>query len=79
MSPLSTMRHSRDQWKSTAIGRGEGQRSQRKEHTRLQARYEQIAKTLSAVEARMCQLEAQLHGLAPRPKGEVVHLALQLF
>jgi hypothetical protein len=38
MSQLSKMRHSRDQWKSKAIGRGEGQRYQRKEHTRLRAR-----------------------------------------
>src|SRR5713101_5287471 len=79
MSQLSKMRHSRDQWKSKAIGRGEGQRYQRKENTRLRARYDQIAKTLSAAEARMHQLEAQLQGLATRPKVEVVHLALQLF
>src|SRR5882672_3594766 len=79
MSQLSKMRHSRDQWKSKAIGRGEGQRSQRKENTRLRARYDQIAKTLSAAEARMRQLETQLQGLATRPKVEVVHLALQLF
>jgi len=79
MSQLSKMRHSRDQWKSKAIGRGEGQRYQRKEHTRLRARYDQIAQTLSAAEARMRQLEAQLQGLATRPKVEVVHLALQLF
>jgi hypothetical protein len=79
MSQLSKMRHSRDQWKSKAIGRGEGQRYQRKEHTRLRARYDQIAKTLSAAEARLRQLEAQLQGLATRPKVEVVHLALQLF
>jgi len=79
MSQLSKMRHSRDQWKSKALGRGEGQRYQRKENTRLRARYDQIAKTLSAAEARMRQLEAQLQGLATRPKVEVVHLALQLF
>jgi hypothetical protein len=79
MSQLSKMRHSRDQWKSKAIGRGEGQRYQRKENTRLRARYDQIAKTLSAAEARRRQLEAQLQGRATRPKVEVVHLALQLF
>src|SRR6266581_7686997 len=79
MSQLSKMRHSRDQWKSKALGRGEGQRYQRKENTRLRARYDQIAKTLSAAEARMRQLEAQLQGLATRPKVEVVLLALQLF
>src|SRR5713101_5565017 len=79
MSHLSKMRQRRDQWKSKAIGRGEGQRYQRKENTRLRARYDQIAKTLSAAEARMRQLEAQLQGLATRPKVEVVHLALQLF
>src|SRR3989449_7404131 len=79
MSQLSKMRHSRDQWKSKAIGRGEEQRYQRKEHTRLRARYNQLAKTLSAAEARRRQLEAQLQGPVTRPKGEVVHLALQLF
>ena len=79
MSPWSQMRHSRDQWNSTAIGRGEGQRYQRKEPTRLRARDAQIAQTLSAAEARRRQLEAQLQGLATRPKVEVVHLALPLF
>ena len=79
MSQLSKMRYSRDQWKSKAIGRGEGQRYRRKEHARLRARYAQITKTLGAAEARVRQLEAQLQGLATRPKVEVVHLALQLF
>jgi hypothetical protein len=79
MSQLSQMRHRRDQGKSKAIGRGEGQRYQRKEHPRLRARDDQIAQTLSAAEARRRQLEAPLQGLATRPKVEVVHLALPLF
>jgi hypothetical protein len=73
------MRHSRDQWKAKAIVRGEGQRYQRKENARLRARYHQVVKALSAAEARVWQLEAQLQGFATRPKGEVIHLALQLF
>jgi hypothetical protein len=59
-----------------AIGRGEGQRDQRKEPTRLRARDEQSAKTLSAAEARRRQLEAPRQGLATRPQVAVVHLAL---
>lgn len=79
MSQLSKMRQSRDQWKSKAKTRGQGQRDQRKAAARLQARYHQVCETLKATEARMRQLEVQLQGLVIRPKVEVVHLALQLF
>jgi len=79
MSRLSKMRASRDQWKSKAQTRGQGQRDQRKAHARLQARYDQVTETLKATQARVRQLEAQLQGLATRPKVAVVHLALQLF
>lgn len=79
MSQLSKMRQSREQWKSKAKTRGQGQRDQRKAEARLRARYTQVSETLKATEARVRQLEAQLQGLVTRPKGEVVHLALQLF
>lgn len=79
MSRLSKMRASRDQWKSKAQTRGQGPRDQRKAHARLQARYDQVTETLKATQARVRQLEAQLHALATRPKVAVVHLALQLF
>src|SRR5713226_461214 len=79
MSQLSKMRQSRDQWKSKAKTRGQGQRDRRKADARLQARYAQVSETLQATQARVRQLEAQLQGLVTRPKVEVVHLALQLF
>ena len=79
MSQWSKMRQSRDQWKSTAKTRGQGQRDRRKADARLQARYDQVSETLPATQARVRQLEAQLQGLVTRPKVEVVHLALQLF
>lgn len=79
MSQLSKMRQSRDQWKSKAKTRGQGQRDRRKAEARWQARYHQVCETLNATEARLRQLEAQLQGLATRPKVEVIHLALQLF
>ena len=79
MSQLSKMRQSRDQWKSTAKTRGQGQRDRRKADARLQARYDQVSETRQATQARVRQLEAQLQGLVTRPKVEVVHLALQLF
>jgi hypothetical protein len=79
MSQLSKMRQSREQWKSKAKRRGQEQRDQRKAEARLRARYAQVRETLKATEARVRQLEAQLQGLVTRPKGQVVHLALQLF
>jgi hypothetical protein len=79
MSQLSKMRHSRDQWKSKAKTRGQGQRDRRKAEARWQARYHQVCETLKATEARVRQLEVQLQGLVIRPKVESIHLALQLF
>jgi hypothetical protein len=79
MSQLSKMRQSRNQWRAKATTRGQGQRDQRKANARLRTRYHQVTETLKATETRVRQLEAQLQGLATRPKVEVVHLALQLF
>jgi hypothetical protein len=79
MSQLSKMRQSRDQWKSKAKTRGQGQRDRRKADARLQARDDQVSETLQATQARVRQLEAHLQGLVTRPKVEGVHLALQLF
>src|SRR5437870_218668 len=79
MSQLSKMRHSREQWKHKAKRRGERERYQRKQYTRLETQYHQTANALKATQAQLCQLEAQLHGLLSVPKVEVVHLALQLF
>ena len=79
MSQLSKMRQSRDQWKSKAKTRGQGQRDRRKAEARWQAKYHQVCETLKATEARVRQLEVQLQALVIRPKVEVIHLALQLF
>jgi hypothetical protein len=79
MSPLSKMKHSRDQWKYKAKQRGERERYQRKQNARLKAERDQATKALKATQARLRQLEAHRHGLATVPKVDVVHVALQLF
>ena len=79
MSPLSNMHHSRDQWKHKAKQRGKGERYERREKARLKAERDQITQALKASEARVRELETRLHGLATRPKVDVVHVALQLF
>ena len=79
MSQFSKMKHSRDQWKHKAKQRGERERYQRKQTARLRAERDRATQALKATQARLRQLEAQLHGLATRPKVEVVYLALQLF
>src|SRR5882762_2045860 len=79
MSQLSKLTHSRNQWKYKAKLRGEGERYQRKQNARLKAQYNRTRHALTETQARLRQLEAQLHGLATVPKVEVVHLALQLF
>jgi len=79
MSQFSKMQHSRDQWKHKAKQRGKGERYERREKARIKAERDQIPQALKASEARVRELEARLHGLAIRPKVDVVHLALQLF
>jgi hypothetical protein len=79
VSQYSKMKQSREQWKAKAIERGQAQRYQRKQSARHKATAEQKSKALEAAEARMGELEAQLHELTTRPKADVVHFALQLF
>jgi hypothetical protein len=79
MSPLSKMKHSRDQWTYKAKQRGERERYQRKQHARLKAERNQATNALKATQARLRQLEAHQHGLATVPKVDVVDVALQLF
>ena len=79
MSQFSKMQHRRDQWKHKAKQRGKGERYERREKARIKAERDQITQALKASEARVRELEARLHGLAIRPKVDVVHLALQLF
>ena len=78
MSLLSTMQHSRDQWKDQATQRGERERDQRTQHARLKAERDQATKALQATQARLGQLEAHRHGLATGPTVDGVHLALPL-
>jgi hypothetical protein len=79
MSQFSKMHHSRNQWKYKAKQRGDRERYQRKQNARLKAERDRATQALKATEARLRQLEAQLHGLATVPKVDVVYLALQLF
>ena len=71
MSQLSKMTQSRDQWKHKAKQRGEHERSQRKQNARLKAQYNRTTTAFKATQARLRQLEAQLHGLATVPKVDV--------
>jgi hypothetical protein len=79
MSQLSKLKHSRDQWKHTATQRGERERYQRKQTARIRAERDRAIQDLKETQARLRQLEARRHGLAIRPKVDVVSLALQLF
>src|SRR2546428_404376 len=79
MSQFSKMRHSRDQWKEQSKQRGKGERYERREKARMKAERDRLTHALKASEARVHALEAQLNGLATRPKADVVYLALQLF
>jgi hypothetical protein len=79
MSQCSKMKHSRDQWKDKAKQRGKVERYERREKARIKTERDQLSQALKASEARVRELEAQLGGLATRPKVDVVHVALQLF
>jgi hypothetical protein len=79
VSQYSKMKQSREQWKAKAIKRSQAERYQRKQSARHKARAEQKTKALEAAEARIGDLEAQVHELTTRTKVDVVHLALQLF
>jgi hypothetical protein len=79
MSQFSKMQHSRDQWKEKAKQRGKGERYERREKARLKAERDQLTRALKASQTRVCELEAQLDGLATQPQVDVVLFALQLF
>ncbi len=86
MSQLSKVTHSRNQWKHKAKQRGDRDRYQRKQHARISTERDRVTKALKAAQARLQQLEAQLrqleaqlHRPVPRPKVDLVLLALQLF
>src|SRR5438093_6639466 len=79
MSQLSKVTHSRNQWKHKAKQRGDRDRYQRKQIARISAERDRVTKALKEAQARLRHLEAQLHGLVPLPKGDLIYLALQLF
>ena len=86
MSQLSTVTHSRQQWKHKAKQRGDRDRYQRKQHARISAERDCVTTALKAAQARLQQLEAPLRQLeAPlhrpvtRSKVDLVLLALQRF
>ena len=79
MSQFSKMQHSRDQWKEKAKQHGKGERYERREKARIKAERDQLTRALKASQTRVREIEAQLDGLALRPKVDVVHFALQLF
>jgi hypothetical protein len=79
MSQLSKVTHSRNQWKAKATQRSDHNRYLRKQLARVKAERAQAKQELKATQTRLRQVEAQLCALAPQPKVDVVHLALQLF
>jgi hypothetical protein len=78
MSQGSKRQHSRTPWTEQAKQRGQGERDERREQGRIKAERDQLTHALNASQARVRELEARLGGLASRPKGDVVPLALQL-
>jgi hypothetical protein len=86
MSQRSKVTHSRNQWKHQAKQRGARDRYQRTQHARISAERDRVTTALKAAQARLQQLEAplrqleaHLHRPVPRPKVDVVLLALQRF
>ena len=79
MSQRSKVKHSRDQWKHKAPQRGDHNRYQRKQITRLTAERNRAIQALKAAQARLRQLESQLPAPVALPKVDVVFVALQLF
>ena len=79
MRQLSTVTHSRTQWKHRAKQRGDRDRDQRKQLARISAERDRATKALKAALTRLRQLEAHMQRLVTRPKVDVVWLALPLF
>lgn len=79
MSPLSKVRHSRNQWKHKATQRANQDRYRRKQLARITNERNRATQALKEAQARLRQLEAHRHGLAVENKVDLVFLALQLF
>jgi hypothetical protein len=79
MSPLSKVRHSRNQWKHKATQRANQDRYRRKQLARVTKARDRATQALKEAQTRLQQLEAHRHGLAVENKVDLVFLALQLF
>ena len=79
MRQLSTVKHSRNQWKAKAKQRSDHNRFLRKQLARLKAERAQAKQELKESQIRLRQLESQVPAVAVRPKVDVVGLALNLF
>src|SRR5712692_3503828 len=79
MSPLSKVRHSRNQWKHKAIQRANDDRYRRKQLARVTKERDRATHALNEAQARLRQFEAQSPGLAVQNKVDLVFLALELF
>jgi hypothetical protein len=79
MSQLSTVTHSRNQWKAKAKQRSDHHRYLRKQLARLQAERAQARQEFKETQTRLRQLESHVQAVAVRPKVDVVGLALHLF
>jgi hypothetical protein len=79
MSPLSKVRHSRNQWKHKATQRATQDRYRRKQLARVTKERDRATQALKEAQARLRQLETHRHRLAIANKVDLVFLALQLF
>jgi membrane protein involved in colicin uptake len=72
MSQLSTVCHSREQWKHQATQRADAHRSQRKQLTRVNHERDHATTALKEAQARLRQLEAQSQGRTVPHKVDLV-------
>jgi hypothetical protein len=79
MSPLSKVRHSRNQWKHKATQRATQDRYRRKQLARVTKERDRATQALKEAQAHLRQLETHRHRLAIANKVDLVFLALELF
>ena len=72
MSPWSTVRHSRTQWKHKATQRADHDRYRRKQLSRVKTERDRATTALKEAQARLRPLEAQSQGLAVQPTVALV-------
>lgn len=79
MSPLSKVRHSRNQWKSKASQRATGNRYLRRELVRAKRERDEHKRARQAAEARLHDYENREAAVAVRTKVDVIEISLKLF